>query len=72
MLIKRELDGAFFRVERDGRWENVCFTDLDEHEREEMLKARTPEWLKGMCLYLAARLRAIGDACGLSGIEDDD
>lgn len=25
---KRNLDGVYFRVERDGKWENVCFTSI--------------------------------------------
>jgi len=60
-MNRRDLDGAYFRVERNGHWESICFTDLDEHEREKVLEGRTAEWLKGMCMYLAARLRGVGD-----------
>ena len=35
--VKRDLDGIYFRVYRNGQWDNVCFTDLTIQEREEML-----------------------------------
>ena len=35
--IKRNLDGVYFRVYRNGTWQNICFTDLTIQEREEML-----------------------------------
>ena len=36
--IPRELDGIYYRVERDGKWCNRCFTDLTTDEQEEMIK----------------------------------
>lgn len=26
--MQRNLDGVYFRVERDGKWQNICFSDL--------------------------------------------
>lgn len=23
--INRELDGCYFRIQRDGKWQNICF-----------------------------------------------
>lgn len=57
----RELDGVYFRVERDGKWQNICFTDLTEKERDEVLKERTPEWLVSLCRRLADVVRELGD-----------
>lgn len=28
----RDLDGMYFRIERDGKWMSVCFTDLTPDE----------------------------------------
>ena len=36
--IERELDGIYYRVERDGKWCNLCFTDLTTSEQEKMIK----------------------------------
>ena len=35
--VKRNLDGIYFRVYRNGTWQNICFTDLTVQEREEVL-----------------------------------
>lgn len=60
-MKRRDLDGAYFRVERNGRWESLCFADLTREEQEKVLEVRTAEWLRGMVLYLASSLRQIGD-----------
>ena len=33
----RNLDTCYFRAKRDGKWENLCFTDLTEEEQKEVL-----------------------------------
>ena len=43
---KRNLDGCYFRVQRDGKWESICFSDLTEEERNGVLEGRNEEWLK--------------------------
>ena len=32
--MNRNLDGCYFRIERNGKYENVCFSDLTEEEQE--------------------------------------
>lgn len=61
----RELDGVYFRVERDGRWQNICFTDLTEKERDEVLKGQTTEWLASLCRRLADVVRELGGTFGI-------
>lgn len=58
---QRDLDGVYFRVCRDGMWLSLCFTDLTVPEREKILTGRSEEWLRNMCLILAATLRDVGD-----------
>jgi hypothetical protein len=57
----RELDGVYFRVKRNDKWQNICFSDLTETEMDEMLNGRNEEWLKSLCKILGQTLRRIGD-----------
>lgn len=67
--MDRNLDGCYFRVERDGKWCNVCFSDLTDEEREKVLAGRNEEWLKSLCCHLADSLRKIGDTFEISAKE---
>lgn len=58
---KRNLDGVYFRVQRDGKWDNVCFSDLTDEEKIEVMKDRNTEWFKSMCIILANTIKRIGD-----------
>lgn len=62
---KHELDGIYFRVQRNGKWENVCYTDLTEAEAKEKTKDKDVEWFKELARLLAMRLREIGDEFNL-------
>ena len=59
--MNRNLDGAYFRVLRDGKWQSICFSDLTEDEMNEVLKNRNEEWLKSLCIHLGRALRDVGD-----------
>lgn len=65
--MNRNLDGCYFRVNRNNKYINVCFSDLTEKEREEILKNRTVDWLKNLCCYLADRLKDIGEQFDIVG-----
>jgi len=58
---RRNLDGVYFRVLRDGHWTNVCFTDMLESEKSTVLAGKSAEWCKNLALVLASQLRYIGD-----------
>lgn len=66
--IPRELDGIYYRVERDGKWCNRCFTDLTTDEQEEMIKKYDVEGLKRMVMLL----RDIGDTFDIIAKDEDD
>ena len=34
--MQRNLDGVYFRIERDGRWQSVCYSDMTATERDEV------------------------------------
>ena len=61
----RNLDGAYFRVLRDGQWNNVCFTDMLYSEQETIMLNQPAEWYKNLALHLATQLRYIGDKLDL-------
>ena len=42
--MNRNLDGVYFRVERDGKWQNICFSDLTTSEREEVLAGKDEQY----------------------------
>lgn len=65
MRKERNLDGVYFRVYHDGKWCNICFTDLTNDEREEVMKDRPVEWLKQMCRILADTIQNIGETFDL-------
>lgn len=60
-MEKRNLDGVYFRVQRDGKWDNVCFSDLTKDERNEVMESRSEQWLKEMCQILADVIVNIGE-----------
>lgn len=57
----RKLDGVFFRVERDGEWRNVCYSDMTQAERDEVIGDRPARWWKSLAEEMAECLRAVGD-----------
>lgn len=59
--MDRKLDGVYFRIKRDNKWQNICFSDLTEDEMDDVLKDRDPEWLKSMCVILGKTIKKIGD-----------
>ena len=45
-MTKRNLDGVYFRVMRDGAWQNICWTDLVWEDRIEFMRKHNDEgWL---------------------------
>lgn len=59
--MNRNLDGIYFRVERDGKFENICFSDMTEEEAENVLKNADLLFLKNMCKLLGKTIKRIGD-----------
>ena len=59
--MNRNLDGIYFRVQRAGKWDNVCFSDMTQEEMEQVMENRDIDWLKSMCIQLGKTIRNIGD-----------
>lgn len=56
-----EMDGVYNRVRRDGKYMNVCFSDLTVDEQRVFLDTLSEPGLKRMCMALAQSLRSIGE-----------
>ena len=67
-MIKRNLDGVYFRVMRDGKGEDVCWTDLIWEDRIEFARKHNNEgWLMRMIQIMNDVAWKIHEAC--PGIE---
>lgn len=74
-MKKRELCGIYFRVKRDGKYENICFTDMTEKEQREILDddlLLSEEDLCNLCLRLAQVVRNLGDMFDISAAEGEE
>ena len=68
----RNLDGVYFRVQRNNKWQSICFSDLTEEEMKEVMKGKSNEWLQSLAIGLAKTLRNIGDQLDLSMEESEN
>lgn len=71
-MDKRKLDGIFFRVKRNDKWQNICFSDLTEIEMHDVLEGRSEEWLKSLAIHLGESLRKLGDLCNVYVGDNED
>lgn len=39
--VNRDPDGIYTRVQRDGKWQNVCLSDLTAEELEQALDGKS-------------------------------
>lgn len=71
---QRNLDGIYFRVERDGKWRNVCYSDMEQRERDEIARMRAEkstieeqaQWWRAMADILADQLYDMGEQLGVT------
>jgi len=71
---QRNLDGIYFRVERDGKMQNVCYSDMEQRERDEIARKKmensTPaeqaQWWRSMADILADQLYDMGEQLGVT------
>lgn len=63
--VVRNLDGVYYRVVRDGKHVNRCFSDLSEAEQDVIMTEYSANQLRRLCRYLCMSLRKIGDTLDL-------
>ena len=59
--MNRNLDGIYFRIKRNNKYESICFSDVTEDEMDEILKDRDIKWLKSLAKMLGRTIREIGN-----------
>lgn len=62
-MKKRNLDGIYVRVERDGKFANVCLTDLKQHELDIFLNRLNPSGLTTTLEHLNKQLLSLSSEC---------
>lgn len=62
--IKYNMDGMYFRVERNGKFENVCLSDMTNEERLKKMDWWNADNMKSVINFLCETLREIGDTYG--------
>lgn len=67
MMVKRDLDGIYLRIERNGEYQSLCLSDMTLKELDENLNSKNGEWLKGAVIHLALTLHEIGDLFDIVG-----
>ena len=68
-MTKRDLDGVYFRVMRDGSPKNVCWTDLDWEDRVDMMvKHNSESWLMRMVQIMNAVAEDINNSFPMAHI----
>lgn len=63
--MNRDLDGLYFRVKRNNRWESVCFSDLTDEEMDKVLEGHSVQWLKSTCKEAEAALPSVAVEMGV-------
>ena len=64
MPIQRDLDGVYFRIMRDGKGVNLCWTDLCWEDRIEFARKNNNEgWLIRMIQIMNDVARKVNDVC---------
>lgn len=64
--MKRNLDGVYFRVKRNNKFEVLCWSDMTREERQHILdqKCQQPDalvWLGSLCQTLGDVIAELGN-----------
>ena len=70
--MDRHLDGIYLRIERNGKFQAVCLSDMTREELEANLDPKRGEWFKGAVIHLARTLSCIGEMLDLEMRTDDE
>lgn len=63
------MDSIYYRVKRDDKWQNVCFSDCTSEELAELTKDYTAEQWKRVALHFAEKLYELGEFLESEGYE---
>jgi hypothetical protein len=60
MSVQRHLDGYYFRILHEGKYQAICFSDMNDAERETVVSKMTKSELQNLAKGLGSRLYQIG------------
>ena len=63
--MQRNLDGVYFRIKRDDKWLDICWTDLTQEERNQIGEDKPLDWWKGLAEILTNTLIDVGNQLDL-------
>ena len=69
--MDRHLDGIYYRVQRNGKWESVCLSDMTKEERRPFLESLHKDGVIRCVDHLCDCLKDIGDAFDVSRDPDE-
>lgn len=70
--MNRDLDKIYYCVEREGKCQSVCFTDLTIKEIEKLTSEYGRDQWKRVALHLRDRIRDIGEKLNIISEEEED
>lgn len=68
----KNLDGSYFRVLRNGKFVERCFTDMTTEEQDDFLETLDKDCLKAMVKTFGNALRGLCDMCHIEGTEENE
>lgn len=71
MRVKRDLDGIYLRIKRNGKYQNLCLSDMTREELENNLNPDLGVWLKGAVIHLALTLHDIGEQFDIARSDEE-
>ena len=69
--MDRHIDGLYSRIQRNGKWNNVCFSDLTIDEREQVCEGKSIQWLKAVLFYITDCLQNVAEEFDIRGDNND-
>lgn len=66
MKLRRNLDGYYFRIKRDDSWQTVCFSDMNDDEKQATLNKLSKIDIMNIAKGMANRLYQVGEMYNIS------
>lgn len=70
--IKRNLDGVYYRVKREDKWTNACYSDLTPEERDEVTADYELPQMRRLANLMADALRRVGDTLDIAASLEEE
>lgn len=69
--MNRDITGVYFRIERDGKWCSIDFTDMTTKEKIDIIGDKGSKWLSYLLDILVQSLLEFEVMTGTNMINDD-